>query len=257
MRTAVIQQVEVPKIGLGTWNMSGDQATQAVLSALELGYRHIDTAEMYRNEREIGRALNQAGVAREELFLVSKVWTNHLHQAQVVDACHASLERLGTDHLDLYLIHWPSDSVPLEQTMAGMQTLLESGAVRQVGVSNFSVTQMERANQALESKIFCNQIKLHVDHWQSDVVDYCQQNDILVTAYTPLNKGRLNKRPLLEELAEKYGKKPLQIALRWLVQQPKLAAIPKSSERQHQAQNFDVFDFEISPADMERISQAN
>jgi diketogulonate reductase-like aldo/keto reductase len=255
VEAVLVQDVKVPKLGLGTWDLRGERATEAVLSALELGYRHIDTAEMYRNEREIGRALTQSGVERQEIFLVSKVWTNHLHKDQVIDACQASLERLGTEYLDLYLVHWPSGSVPVEQTMEGMQELLQSQAARQVGVSNFSVVQMERASQALGSKVFCNQVKMHVGHKQGDIVDYCQKNDVLLTAYTPLNKGRIGTNQTLKEIAERYGKQPLQVALRWLIQQQNVAAIPKSSSRQHQADNIDIFDFELSDEDMERISQ--
>ncbi|MFP3853325.1 MAG: aldo/keto reductase [Anaerolineales bacterium] len=255
MQTAMVQGVEVPKIGLGTWNMSGEEARKAVLSAMELGYRHIDTAEMYRNEHEVGKAIQEAQVEREDLFLVSKVWTNHLRSDQVVDACKASLDRLQTDYLDLYLVHWPSDSVPLEETMDGMARLLESGEARQVGVSNFSVSQMERASQLLGSKIFCNQVKYHVDHRQDAVVEYGQEQDILVTAYTPLAKGRAGSRQLLEEIGQKHGKSGLQVALRWLIQQDKVVAIPKSSHRDHQKQNLDVLNFELSAEDMARIKQ--
>lgn len=250
-----VQGVSVPKLGIGTWNMKGRQAQEAIRSALELGYRHIDTAEMYRNEREIGAALAESSVAREELYLVSKVWTNHLKADQVVAACSNSLDRLGTDYLDLYLIHWPSDSVPIEETMAGMRQLLESGQARQVGVSNFSVDQMDRASQALGSKIFCNQVKLHLEHRQQAVVDYCQRNDVLVTAYTPLNKGRIGNQGLLAEIGDNHGKSGLQVALRWLIQQDKIVAIPKASSRDHQASNIDIFDFELNDDEMERLDR--
>jgi diketogulonate reductase-like aldo/keto reductase len=136
-----------------------------------------------------------------------------------------------------------------------MQQLMASGAVQRVGVSNFSVDQMKRASDALGSPLFCNQVKLHVNYRQDEVVRHCQQEDILVTAYTPLNKGRVGQREVLRKIGEKHGKSGLQVALRWLIQQDHLSAIPKSSDPRHQAENFEIFDFELSEEDMQRIDQ--
>jgi diketogulonate reductase-like aldo/keto reductase len=245
----------VPKLGLGTWDLRGNDAIKAVHSAIDLGYRHIDTAEMYRNEAEIGQGLAETGIARDELFLVSKVWTNHLRAEQVVDACTNSLRKLGVEYLDLYLVHWPSNSVPLEETMEGMARLMEEGKTRQVGVSNFSVAKMERASRALGQTIFCNQVKFHLTHRQDELIQYCQKQNILLTAYTPLDKGRLASRRELADIGESHGKSPLQIALRWLVQQEKVAAIPKASSREHQAANIDIFDFALTTEEMGRLGQ--
>jgi len=250
-----VRGTRVPKIGLGTWNMTGPGAVDAVASALALGYRHIDTAEMYRNESEIGQALQQAGVPREELYLVSKVWPDHLTRQAVVEACGASLARLGTDYLDLYLIHWPSDRVPIEETMAGLNQLVEDGRTRQIGVSNFSLEQLRAAQAASSAPVFCNQVKFHLDHPQANLVAYSQQHELLITAYTPLAKGRFGHKQTLVEIAGRTGKTSHQVALRWLIQQPNVVAIPKASQRQHQLENLGIFDFELSEDEMDGLSR--
>lgn len=253
VQTATVQGVEVPKIGLGTWNMNGSRCRRAVESALEMGYRHIDTAEMYRNEREIGQAISASGVPREDLFLVSKVWSNHLKQEQVIDACEASLRRLGTDYLDLYLIHWPSDKVPMGETLAGMDRLVQAGKTRRIGVSNFSVQQLEEAREAAEHPIFCNQVKFHVRRRQDALVKYCQREDVLLTAYSPLEKARLRGESTLAEIGRRHDKSALQVALRWLIEQEKVVAIPKAASEAHQRQNLDVFNFSLSEEDCAAI----
>jgi len=251
-----VQGTRVPKIGLGTWNMTGSQAVEAVVTALEVGYRHIDTAEMYRNEDEIGRAMQQANLPREDLYLVSKVWPDHLHREAVVAACRDSLQRLGTDYLDLYLIHWPSDRVPIEETMAGMNQLVEQGLTRQIGVSNFSIAQLEAAQAASSAPIFCNQVKFHVDHPQRQLVALGREQDILITAYTPLAKGRLDRQRELTAIAERHGRTSHQVALRWLIQQFPVVAIPKAARRAHQEENLAVFDFQLTPEEMAALDDS-
>lgn len=253
MQYETVQGVDIPKIGLGTYNMRGSDCQRAVETALDMGYRHIDTAEIYRNEREIGRALAASPVARDDLFVVSKVWSNHFQSDQVERACEASLERLGLEYLDLYLIHWPSDSVPLAETLAGMDELVRSGKTRRIGVSNFSVAQLEQARQEAESPIFTDQVKFHVHHRQDELTDYCQTEDILVTAYTPLEKGRSDSQATLQEIGARHGKTAAQVALRWLIEQEKVVAIPKAASEQHQRENLDVFDFSLSKEDRRAI----
>lgn len=252
-RSIEIQGVQVPRIGLGTWDLSGAEAERAVESALELGYRHIDTAEMYRNESEIGRALRRASIPREELFLVSKVWSNHLRAEQVIEAGRHSLERLRCEYLDLYLIHWPSDAVPIEATMEGMDALVDEGTVKRIGVSNFSVSQLERASEVAQHSLLTNQVRFNPRYRQDEMVEFCNQEGILLTAYTPLAKAHLTREPILQEIAEKHDKTPLQVALRWLLQQGNVSAIPKSSQRQHLKENLAVFDFVLDADDLARI----
>ncbi len=235
--------------------MNGSTCRRAVETALEMGYRHIDTAEMYRNEREIGQAISASGVARQELFLVSKVWSNHHEADQVVEACEATLQGLDTDYLDLYLIHWPSDRIPVAETLEGMDRLVDAGKVRHIGVSNFSVGQLEEAREVAEHPIFCDQVKFHVRHRQDALVRYCQEEDVLVTAYTPLEKARLTGQSTLEEIGRRHGKSALQVALRWLIEQEKVVAIPKASSEAHQRHNLDVFDFSLSEEERAAIQE--
>ncbi|MDX1600095.1 MAG: aldo/keto reductase [Anaerolineales bacterium] len=253
MEYAVVQGVKVPKMGLGTYKMRGSGCQKAVEAALDMGYRHIDTAEIYRNEREIGQAIGASPVDREELFLVSKVWSNHFREDQVVQACEDSLRRLGTDYLDLYLIHWPSDEVPVEETLAGMDRLAEAGKTRHIGVSNFPVDQLEEARRIAEHPIFCDQVKYHVRHRQDDLVSYCQGEDVLLTAYSPLEKARLQGQSTLGKIGSKYGKTEMQVALRWLIEQEKVVTIPKASSESHQRENLEIFDFELTEEDREAI----
>ncbi|GMR10876.1 MAG: aldo/keto reductase [Anaerolineae bacterium] len=246
MEYAEIQGESVPKIGLGTWNMRGQECYRATLSALELGYRHIDTAEMYENESEVGRAIADSGVSRSELFLVTKVSASHLSQSGVLQAAEGSLQRLNIDVIDLYLVHWPSDRIPIEETMAGMNELVDSGKVRRIGVSNFSLRQLEQAEAASSARIFTNQIEYFIGQPQEPMLQYCQKNGVLLTAYSPLDRGRLSQNQALEATADAHGVTVAQVALRWLIQQENVVAIPKSTHPDRQRENLDVFGFELS-----------
>ena len=244
----------IPKIGLGTWQMRGESCRRGVLSALEKGYRHIDTAEYYRNEREVGEALKDSGLEREEFFLTSKVWSNHFQRDQVREACRASLDRLGLDYLDLYLIHHPTEAVPLEETLAGMQDLVDENLTRYIGVSNFPVSLLERSRSLSSAPIFTDQVKFHPYHGQEELVAYCQEHDVLLTAYSPLAQGRILGDRHLQKIGGRYGKSAAQVALRWVVQQQNMITIPKASTPEHQAANLDVFDFELTAEEMETVA---
>jgi len=191
-----VQGVDIPKIGLGTWQLQGNTCYRAVLSALELGYRHLDTAEIYDNESEVGRAIADSRVARSELFLVTKVWTDHLAYPAVLRAARGSLKRLGVDQIDLYLVHWPKASMPIADTMQAMNELVEGGQVLRLGVSNFNVEQFEAAQSASSVKLFTNQVPFAVGRVDTSMLEYCQQNEVLLTAYSPLDRGRpVRRRP--------------------------------------------------------------
>lgn len=226
-----------------------------MLGALELGYRHIDTAEMYQNETEIGRALTQSYVKREDLFLTTKVWSTHLRRPDLLTACEGSLRRLGLDYVDLLLVHWPNPSVPIEETMQAMDELKHSGKARQIGVSNFSVPELQKAQQSCRSHIFSNQVEYHPFHGQDEIVQHCQDNDLVLTAYTPLAKGRVSRDSTLSEIGYGYGKTGAQVTLRWLVQQGHVICIPKAANADHQKENTGIFDFELSQEEMQRISR--
>jgi diketogulonate reductase-like aldo/keto reductase len=227
-----------------------------VLSAIELGYRHIDTAEIYANEQPVGRAIADSGVDRSEIFLVTKVWTDHLAHPEVLRAARGSLKRLGLDQIDLYLVHWPSASMPVAETMRAMDELVEGGLIGRVGVSNFSIEQFEQAQSASSVKLFTNQVPFAIGGSDREMLAYCQQNDILLTAYSPLDRGRLARSRVLKAVGDRYGKTAAQVALRWSIQQEKVVAIPKSASPERQRENLGVFDFELTAADLAELSTA-
>ena len=251
MQRRTIKGVEVPSLGLGTWRLSGEECARAVERALALGYRHIDTAQMYRNEDEVGKGMQSSGVNREEVFLTTKVWPSDFSYQRVIETTHQSLKRLRTDRVDLLLMHWPSRGVPLEETLGAMRELQEEGSVRYIGVSNFPPSMVEDA--ARHAEIFCNQVEYHPYEAQDDLLEQAKEMDYLLTAYRPLSKGTILNDETLQEIGEAHGKTPAQVALRWLIQQEKVAAIPKATSEDHLRSNFDVFDFELSDEEMERV----
>jgi diketogulonate reductase-like aldo/keto reductase len=255
MEYEVVQGVSVPKIGFGTWQLTGPTGYAAVRSALELGYRHLDTAEIYGNEREVGRAIADSGVDRAELFVVTKVWPEHLGYSPVLEAAAASLGRLGLERVDLYLIHWPRSRMPIVETMRAMDQLVREGRIAQVGVSNFSVEQFEQARQALSVNLFTNQIPFAVGEGDWEFLEYCRRNDVLLTAYSPLDRGRLARSRRLKAVGDRHGKTAAQVALRWCVQQEKVVAIPKASSPERQRENLEVFDFELTEEDLTALHE--
>ncbi len=246
-----IRGVQVPALGFGTWPLKGDECREAVRDALSAGYRHVDTARMYGNEEEVGKGVREGGVPREEIFLTTKLWYTELTRGKVVDSLHSSLRRLQTEYVDLLLVHWPSFDVPLAETMEAMTGLQQQGKVRQVGVSNFPPGLLQEALGY--APVFCNQVEYHPFLAQTALLDVCRQNDVLLTAYSPIAHGAVMEAPVLGDIGRKYGKSPVQVTLRWLVQQPHVAAIPKAASPDRRRQNLDIFDFELTPAEMEQI----
>ncbi len=247
-----IKGTQVPSIGFGTWRLSGGDCADAVESALSLGYRHIDTAQMYGNEEGVGRGIKGSGVDREEFFLVTKLSTGNFTREKALRSGRESVEKLGADYVDLLLMHWPNPSVPLEETLGAMVELQEEGIVRHIGVSNFPASMVEEATRHAE--IFCNQVEYHPRNPQPELAGQAKELDYLLTAYSPVAKGSLRNDATLEKVGESHGKTPAQIALRWLIQQEKVCAIPKAQSREHQESNLDVFDFELSEEEMDRVS---
>ena len=251
MEYQTIKGEKVPALGLGTWRLSGEECRRTVERALALGYRHIDTAQMYRNEDEVGKGMHSSGVNREEVFLTTKVWPSDFSYKRIIETTRESLKRLRTVRVDLLLMHWPSEGVPLEETLSAMRELQEEGSVRHIGVSNFPPSMVEDATRHAE--IFCNQVEYHPYQAQDDLLEQAKEMDYLLTAYRPLFKGTILNDETLQEIAEAHGKTPAQVALRWLIQQEKVAAIPKATSEDHLKSNLDVFDFELSEEEMERI----
>jgi len=252
MESVSVGSVEVPALGFGTARLTGEPCRDAVEHALELGYRHIDTAQMYDNEAAVGDAIATTSVDRDDIFLVTKVHRRNLAYEDVLSSVEASLDRLGTP-IDLLLIHAPSRSVPVKESIDAMNHLQTEGRVEHIGVSNFSVSQMQEAIAASETPILTNQVEYHPFTDQSDLLAFCIENDLMLTAYSPVAEGRVVGNDALQSISEKHGKSEAQVALRWLLQQDCVAAIPKAASRQHRQENLDIFDFELTDDEMRDI----
>jgi diketogulonate reductase-like aldo/keto reductase len=255
MEHVSVQGEEVPAVGLGTWRLTGEDCREAVGTALDLGYRHLDTAQAYGNERQVGDAIRGSDVPREDVFLTTKLSGSNRTYDDVQRSVQESLAKLGTDHVDLLLIHTPNRGTPLRETLDSMNELVEEGTIRHVGVSNFGVDRLERARSLSDAPIFTDQVQFHPYWDQTGLLDYCAIHDVLLTAYSPLGHGGVLSDPAVREVATRHGVSPAQVALRWAIQHEGVVAIPKATSRDHLAANLDVFDFELSEAEMEQIRQ--
>lgn len=249
----VVAQTSIPTLGLGTWQLLGPPCRRAVEHALELGYRHIDTANGYDNETEVGEALWHSAVDREDVFVTTKIWVDDLDGDAVRRRCEGSLRRLRTDYIDLVLVHWPPRRVPLQVGLEVLFDLRHRGAIRHVGVSNFPRKELASALQM--GDIFCNQIECHPYLTQPKLTAFARERGVAITAYAPLCRGAVLDDPTLIGIGARHGKSAAQVALRWLVQQPGLSAVPKAGQAEHQKTNLDIFDFELSDAEMQDISR--
>ncbi len=245
----------IPILGFGTWPLKGQQCFASVRTALALGYRHIDTADGYANHREVGQAIRDSGVQREEIFLTTKVRRDDLHRDDVIAAGERFLTELQTDYLDLVLIHWPNDDIPMEETFAGFQTLKDRGVIKNVGVSNFAIPRLERAATITDS-IIANQVEYHPSLNQQPLLDYCQSRNIALTAYSPVGKGQDLSLPVIEELATKYQRSGSQVILNWLISKG-VIAIPSSGTAEHIEDNYRSLDWELDSDDVRKIDQSH
>lgn len=269
MKFENLNNKQIPKIGFGTWTIGGGmspnrskdtRALVALRSALELGYRHFDTAEMYasgHSEKLLGQAVRESGIPRESLFIASKVSASHLRFDDLQRSFENSLRRLGMDYLDLYLIHWPSSSIPLNETFKALNQLVLERRIRHVGVSNFNVRLLEQARAESEAPILTNQVPYSLtdrsyDH--NSVLDYCQKNKVLLTAYSPVEQGRLRGNPTLQAVADAHESTIYQIALAWLVFQPGVITIPMSLDSEHQAENLAAAGIELTAQEIEQLN---
>lgn len=241
---------EIPQLGLGTYRLKGEEGLEAVKQALEIGYNHIDTAEMYDNEEIIGKAIEQ--YERSKLFVTSKVWPTNLHYEDVLNSCNTTLDKLGTSYLDLYLIHWPKESIPIGETLEAMGDLAEEGKVRNIGVSNFNVSELEEAIEVSSIPITVNQVEFHPWYYRKELLDYCREEDIILDAYMPLARTAVFEDEVICDLSKKYDKTPAQIVLRWEAQK-NIVVIPCSSCEEHQKKNMRIFDWELEEEDERKI----
>lgn len=259
---------KIPVIGQGTWGLGGgmtrddsldEMALQAIRNAIELGYTHIDTAEMYGRghaEELVGQVIGD--FKREDLFITSKVWKITMYYKNTLRALESSLLRLGTDYLDLYLIHRPNREIPLDETFRALNQLVEQGKVKYLGVSNFNLEQLKRAQALADTPLVTNQVPYNLHkrtYVDNGVLEYCQENNILLTAYSPIDRGYLLEDPKVKEIAEKYAARPSQVALNWLILQPKVIALPMSTKREHLQENLGALDLELSQEDIQKLDQ--
>jgi 2,5-diketo-D-gluconate reductase B len=244
----------IPAIGLGTWELRGRTCARVVEQALKLGYRHIDTAQVYENEREVGEGLRASGVRRDEVFVTTKVWTNHFAPNDLERSTKESLVRLRIPELDLLLLHWPNPHVPLAETLGALAHAKKLGLTRHIGVSNFTVALIEQAVSACPEPLVCDQVEYHPYLDQTKVREACASNGMAVVAYSPLARGRIKNDPTLAGIGRAHHKSPAQICLRWLVQQ-NVSAIPRTSKIERLSENIDIFDFDLADEEMLQIAQ--
>ena len=252
MEQITAQGMRMDKLGLGTFRMTGEACAAAVLSGLELGYRHIDAAEMYGNEAEVGAGLAASGVPRGDLQLTSKVWRQILAADAMDRACDASLAKLQTDYLDLYLVHWPAPDMDMEAVMKALFAIKESGRARAIGVANFPSKLLTQA--AGLAPIACNQVEYHVLLTQDVLLAAMRELGIPLVAHVPLAQGRLAEHPALTAIAEKHGATAAQVALKWLLDQEGVGAIPKASRRESQLSNLGALAVRLDDADRATIA---
>jgi diketogulonate reductase-like aldo/keto reductase len=257
----------IPLLGQGTWGFGGTlsadttrdkEAVEAIRTAIDLGYTHLDTAEMYgkgHTEELVGAAIK--GYDRLDLFISSKVWHVTMRYEDTLAALEGSLRRLGTEYLDLYMIHRPNHDIPLDETFRAMNQVVEQGKVRYLGVSNFNLEQMKLAQSFSQTPLVTNQVQYHLHNRQyakNGVLDHCRQSGMLLTAYSPFDRGHLVKDATVQRIAEKCGYTPAQLALYWLIVQPGVIALPMSTRREHLEENLGALEIELSQEDLQVLN---
>lgn len=253
MSTKTIRDTSVPAIGLGTFELVGDDAITTIAAAVECGYRHIDTASRYGNESDVGEGLRRSGLPRAETWITTKVWSSDCHPDTVLAAVDQSLERLGVEQVDLLLLHWPSPEFSIKTSMEGLNKTLAAGQARHIGVSNFPPTMLLEALDYAD--LFCNQVEFHPFLSQRPLLNIALERDMLITGYAPLAIGRVATDPVLIAIGEELGKSPAQVGLRWLVDHKPVAVVPKTSSTKRLAENIDIWDFSLSPEHRAAIDQ--
>ncbi len=253
MKKISIQGKEIPALGFGTYQLRGDDAVRAVDFAIGEGYTHIDTAQIYENEAEVGAGIKQSSAARDKLFVTTKVWRNNFADGTVAQSVDESLKKLKLDYVDLLLVHWPFPETPMDKLLDGVMAAQDAGKARLIGVSNFTAAQIDEAVKISGGRICNDQVEYHPFLSQKLVLQTARTNNMFVTAYSPVARGKSIKEATMKEIGLKYGKNAGQVTLRWLVQQDNVAAIPKSATPENIKNNLNIFDFELSEDDMQKI----
>ena len=248
--------LNMPALGFGTFELDEETIGRVLPGAIELGYRHIDTAQIYRNEAAVGKAVAESGIDRSEFFLTTKVWVDRFAPEDLLASVQGSLERLGTDCVDLLLLHWPLfGGRGMNPTLEALMRARREGMARHIGISNFNIDHTEQAVAFCgEGQLMTNQVEYHVYLGQERLRRVLARHNLVLTAYMPLAKAHTVNDPVLWQIGEQYGKTAAQVALRWLVEQDRVAAIPATSNPHHAAANIDIFDFSLSKADQESIA---
>lgn len=270
MKYETLHGLSIPKIGFGMWKIGGDSypdpnldptALTALRTALEVGYAHFDTAEGYaagHSEELLGRAVRETNTKRESIFVTTKISPEHLRYEQVFNSCQNSLRRLHMEYVDLYLIHWPRIGMKLKDTFRALNELVRDGKVRHLGVSNFNLKLLKEAQSFSETPILTDQVPYRLpdrSYAENGVLEYCQQNDILLTAYSPVKFRNLSVNQTVRAIAEAHSATPYQIALAWLVAQPRVITIPMSLNPQHIRENFESAEIELTEAEFKTLSE--
>ena len=253
MQVVEANGARIPLIGLGTWDLRGRVCARMVEEALRLGYRHIDAASMYDNEREVGEGLRASGVKRDDVFITTKVWQSDLRARDFEQSTKQSLANLKLSDVDLLLIHWPNPNIPLAETMGALCKMKREGLARHIGVSNFTVALIEEAVRLASEPLVCNQIECHPFLDQSKVIATTRRHGMAVVAYSPVARGKAPGDRVLARIGKAHNKTAAQVCLRFLVQQG-IVVIPRTSKSERLAENFAIFDFELTPAEMKEIT---
>jgi len=240
---------KIPVIGIGTWQLTGEECIDGVRTALELGYNHIDTAHIYGNHKEVGIAIKSK--PRDELFITTKAWRTDLKKDAIIQSGKRALEELGIKYIDLFLIHWPNKEVEMEETFRGLEELKEKGIIREYGVSNFTINHLESALNA-GAQIKVNQVEFHPLFYQKDLLEYCNKKGIILTAYSPIGRGEALRHPTIMQIADETGHTPAQVCLAWTLSKG-IVAIPKSSSKLRQEENLESVQVKLSQSQIERI----
>jgi 2,5-diketo-D-gluconate reductase B len=243
----------IPLLGLGTWDLRGRVCARVVEQALRLGYRHIDTAEMYDNEREVGEGFRASGVRRNDVFLTTKIWPSHFAPRELERAARDSLVRLRLSEVDLLLLHWPNPQIPLAETLGALCKVKRDGLARNIGISNFTVALMDEALRLSTEPLVCNQFECHPFLDQSKLIDACRRDGMAVVAYSPIAKGRVGDNETLSRIGAAHKKSAAQVCLRFLVQQ-NIVVIPRTSKVERLSENAAIFDFALSAREMADIA---
>lgn len=248
------QGLNMPKLGLGTWPMLGEECTLAVEQALALGYRHVDTAAAYNNEDAVGQALLNSPTPREQIHVTSKVWWDQLQPDAMRHSMDRSLKALHSDYIDLFMIHWPGTDWDLPRTIETLVSFKEQGLARNIGVANFPLPLLRKVVEELGAPLSAIQVEYHVLLGQNALLDYARQNDLALTAYSPLARNKVSDVPAIQQIAARHGVLPTQVALKWLLDQPNVAAIPKASSKANQIANLEAFAVNLDDQDRALIA---